>query len=139
MVRHVAQKGVDRQQSAEQSVATDERLLAAVLARACAAGGAPYLLRMDGNITARASAIITDVIRDAALIDLRADRHPEDATQPTYKFGGIETIPLVEGESGTSAIDFWFANEPANCLVREVQVRWDLCEGLRPRAYRHPT
>jgi hypothetical protein len=75
----------------------NERLLAAALARACAAGDAPYLLCMDGNISVKASAIITDVINDAALIDLRADRHPTDAMQTTFKFGGIKTTPLVEG------------------------------------------
>jgi hypothetical protein len=83
---------------------------------------------MDGSISAKASAIITDVLNDTALIDLRADRHPEDAAQPTLKFGGIKSTPLTEGELGTSAIDFWFANEAANCLVSAVQVRWDLCE-----------
>ena len=107
----------------------NERLLAAALSRACAAGDAPYLLCMDGNISAKASAIITAVTNDAALIDLRADRDPVNASQPTFKFGGIKATPLTEGEVGTSAIDFWFANEAANCLVSAVQVRWDLCEG----------
>jgi hypothetical protein len=77
---------------------------------------------------AQASAILTTVIQDAALVDLRADRHPDDASQPTYKFGGIKTPPLVNGEPGTSAIDFSFANEAANCLVSDLRVIWDLCE-----------
>jgi len=47
----------------------NERLLAAAVARACVAADAPYMLRMDCNIQAKASAVLATTIQDAALVD----------------------------------------------------------------------
>ena len=108
----------------------NERLLACATARALAAGDAPYILLMDGNIQIEDSTILTAVLRGSDLIDVAAETTWSQNTTMTYQKGGIET-PFPE-ESGTSAIDHVLANEAGFLTVESLTYDWDyaICHNL---------
>ena len=93
-----------------------------------AAEDAPYALLTYGNIEACSSQILRSLIDAGQIINVHADRHPDQPAQPAYMHGGItEEIQLVT--KGSSAIDYVLTNHAGNQLIDTVTLRWDLAEG----------
>ena len=86
--------GVSRSSTDPQCAAVNERLLAACLARALSAGDGSYFLLSDTNIPLQQSQSLAAAIGNRRLVDLIADRCPDEEPPPTYKKDGI-TIPLT--------------------------------------------
>ena len=89
----------------------------------------PYLLLMDGNVQEEQSQLIHAIISGSHLINVRADRLPDTADQPTYCKGGI-IANLTKGQNGCSNIDYAFTNETGNLMVKSIELLWHECEGL---------
>ena len=108
-----------------QCAAINERLLSACLARALAAGDAPYILLMDSNTPIPHSNALSSAIGHRRLIDLVADRLP-GTPGPTYCEGGILGPIELLGTTDTSRIDIALANCVVNPFIEEINLRWDL-------------
>ena len=95
-----------------------------MIARATAIEDAPYYLCMDGNVSIATSDVLRDAVASGKIVNIWADRNPDNPDQPTFQFGGI-TEPIVAGQSGSSTIDFAFANNTGNALVSNIELKWD--------------
>ena len=101
----------------------NERLLASATARALAAGDAPYILLMDGNIQVDDSATLSSVVKGSNLIDVAAELSFVQSTTMTLQAGGIKT--RYPDETGTSAIDHVLANEAGFLTIETFTYDWD--------------
>ena len=99
------------------------------LARAMTDADVPYIFLTDANIQKQHSQILQAVIQGNHLIDVRADRYPDNPNQPTFCSGGI-TAPLTAGDSGCTPIDHVLTNASGNDMIQDLVDRWDLTKGL---------
>ena len=92
------------------------------ISRAVPVKDAPYLLCMDGNVTAEQSIKLRNNHRLGNLGNVWNDRNPAQQDHPTFKPSGIAD-PLVMDEAGTSAIDFILTNDAASVLINDINLK----------------
>ena len=117
--------GISGAGSDKQRARANEKLLAACLARALAAGDTPYFLLLDTNIPIPQSHSLSQAIGHCKLIDVVADRWHNDDPPPTYLKGGIRE-PIPTGTPNSSRIDLVLTNAAGHALIDDVSLRWDL-------------
>ena len=95
-----------------------------------AAQDAPYILLMDANVDEDDSYVLRNAVRLSQITNVLEDRNASEVKQPTFQLHGILETPIPLEQSGTSTIDYVFANAAANLLIVKAEQSWELTEGL---------